>query len=116
MKKLKILLDTDIGDEIDDALALYFAMRQGLEIVGITTVFKNTDERARITKRLLKLYGKGYETVPVFAGHGTPLAENGDAWGHTGVIYPYPQPAGAALGALYQWLYYPEARQGSGGD
>ena len=61
----KILLDTDIGDEIDDTLALYFAMVQGIEIVGVTTVFKNTDERARITKRLMKLYGQGYESIPV---------------------------------------------------
>ena len=78
-----MLIDTDIGDEIDDALALYFAMRLGLEIVGVTTVFKNTDERARIVRRLLKLYGKGYESVPVFAGHGTPLAEETEDYGHT---------------------------------
>ena len=79
----KILLDTDIGDEIDDALALYFAMVQGIEIVGVTTVFKNTDERARITKRLMKLYGQGYESIPVFAGHGTPIAENVAEYPHT---------------------------------
>ena len=56
----KILLDTDIGDEIDDAMALYFAMSEGFDLVGITTVYKNTEERARISKRLLKLYGKKY--------------------------------------------------------
>ncbi len=83
MGKKKIIIDTDIGDEIDDALALYFAMKQGLDIVGVTTVFKNTDERARITKRLLKLYGNGYETVPVFAGHGTPIAQEREEYGHT---------------------------------
>ena len=79
----KILLDTDIGDEIDDALALYFAMVQGIEIVGVTTVFKNTDERARITKRLMKLFGQGYENIPVFAGHGTPIAEKAENYPHT---------------------------------
>lgn len=79
----KILLDTDIGDEIDDAMALYFAMSEGIEIVGITTVYKNTDERARISKRLLKLFGKGYENVPVFAGHGTPVAESEQEYPHT---------------------------------
>ena len=79
----KILLDTDIGDEIDDAMALYFAMKLGIEIVGVTTVFKNTDERARISKRLLKLFGNGYEKVPVFAGHGTPIAENAVEYPHT---------------------------------
>lgn len=79
----KILLDTDIGDEIDDAMALYFAMSEGIDIVGITTVYKNTDERARISKRLLKLFGRGYESVPVFAGHGTPVAESEQEYPHT---------------------------------
>ena len=83
MKKTKLLIDTDIGDEIDDALALYFAMRQGLDIVGITTVFQNTDERARIAKRLIALYGNGYESVPVYAGCGTPMAEADRKYGHT---------------------------------
>ena len=79
----KILLDTDIGDEIDDAMALYFAMSKGFDLVGITTVFKNTEERARIAKRLLKLYGKGYESAPVFAGHGTPIAQEAEEYPHT---------------------------------
>ncbi len=83
MEKKKLIIDTDIGDEIDDAMALYFAMSEGFEIVGITTVFKNTDERARIAKRLLKLYEKGYENIPVFAGHGTPLAEKTGEYPHT---------------------------------
>ncbi len=83
MGRLKLIIDTDIGDEIDDALALYYAMRRGYEIVGITTVYKNTDERARITKRLLSLYGKGYEKIPVYAGHGTPLGEDRVEYPHT---------------------------------
>ena len=83
MEKLKLIIDTDIGDEIDDALAIYYAMRREYDIIGITCVYKNTEERARITKRLLSLYGKGYESVPVFAGHGTPLAERGEEYPHT---------------------------------
>jgi len=83
MEKLKLIIDTDIGDEIDDALAIYYAMRHDYEIIGITCVYKNTEERARITKRLLSLYGKGYESVPVFAGHGTPLAEERIEYPHT---------------------------------
>lgn len=83
MEKIKLLIDTDIGDEIDDALAIYYAMKCSAEIVGITTVFKNTDERARITKRLLSLYGRGYENVPVFAGSGSPLSEDSEKYPHT---------------------------------
>lgn len=72
--KQKLLIDMDIGDDIDDAFALFFAMKQGYEIVGITTVFRNTRERARLTKKLLSEFGRGYENVPVYAGHGVPLA------------------------------------------
>ncbi len=75
MTDKKFIIDTDIGDEIDDALALFYAMKKGIDIVGVTTVYQNTDERARIARRLLSLYGKGYENVPVYAGHGTPSAE-----------------------------------------
>ena len=83
MDKVKLLIDTDIGDEIDDALALYLAMRQGYDIVGITTVFQNTCERASIAKRLLQMYGEGYGSVPVFAGCGTPVAEAEREYSHT---------------------------------
>ncbi len=101
MGKLKLIIDTDIGDEIDDALALYYAMRRGYEIVGITTVYKNTDERARITKRLLSLCGKGYEKAPVYAGHGTPIAARWEEYPHTchyheGLSAPEYAPDGSA--------------------
>ena len=51
---MKYIIDMDIGDDIDDALALYFAMRLDIDIVGITTVFGNTEKRARIAKKMLK--------------------------------------------------------------
>ena len=72
-KRRKIIMDMDIGDDIDDAIALYAAMRQDFDIIGITTVFRNTVERARMAKKLLLTYGRGYENVPVFAGYGTPM-------------------------------------------
>lgn len=68
MEKMKVIIDMDIGDDIDDALALYFAMRLGYDIIGITTCFGDTEKRARIAKKLLRLYGNGYENVPVYAG------------------------------------------------
>lgn len=74
-KKYKVIIDTDIGDDIDDAFALLLAMQLGLDIIGITTVFKNTYQRARMTKKLLSDFGRGYENVPVFAGCATPIAE-----------------------------------------
>lgn len=78
MKKQKVLIDTDIGDEIDDALALYFAMQKNIEIVGVTTVFKNTVQRAQMAKKILSLFSCGYENVPVYAGYSSFDSENID--------------------------------------
>ena len=73
MEKTKLLIDTDIGDDIDDLFALYFALRKNIEIVGVTTVFKDTVQRAKMVKKLFNEFGQGYENVPVYAGYGTPL-------------------------------------------
>ncbi|MBQ8526714.1 MAG: nucleoside hydrolase [Clostridia bacterium] len=72
----KVLMDMDIGDDIDDAIALYSAMQQGFDIIGITTVFQNTAQRAKMAKKMTTLYGHGYENTPVYAGFGVPLAED----------------------------------------
>ena len=50
---MKLWLDTDIGGDIDDALALLLDMACREEIVGVSTVFENTAARAQIAKRLL---------------------------------------------------------------
>jgi len=53
--KIKIILDTDVGDDIDDAFALALAMRSPeIEIVGITTAWGDTTLRARLVQRFLK--------------------------------------------------------------
>lgn len=68
----KIILDTDIGDDIDDAAALALAMRwEKVELIGVTTVFLNTDIRARIARKFLTLSGK--PKIPVYAGSGQTL-------------------------------------------
>ena len=69
---MRVLLDTDIGDDIDDALALALALRLAeIELVGVTTVFRDTQARARMARHLLDLYG--YGDIPVYAGTGKPL-------------------------------------------
>ncbi len=66
----KILLDTDIGDDIDDAFALSLALKsKDIDLVAVTTVFRNTLFRARQAKQLISVAGK---TVPVYAGEGMP--------------------------------------------
>lgn len=73
----KVLLDTDIGDDIDDTLALLMLLKlKNIEIVGITTVFANTPLRARLAKKILK--SAGLLDIPVFAGLGDPLSHTTD--------------------------------------
>jgi purine nucleosidase len=62
-----VLIDTDIGDDIDDAFALALALRSPeLKILGVTTTFGNTEMRARILDRYLKAVGR--DDIPVAAG------------------------------------------------
>ena len=68
----KVWIDTDVGGDIDDALALLLAMASPeVELVGVSTVFENTEARAKIAKTLLTLGGFGQ--VPVYAGEGMPI-------------------------------------------
>ena len=70
----KIILDTDIGDDIDDALALAFAlMCQKIELLGVTTVFRDTVRRAELACCVLEALGRG--DVAVYAGLGKPLLD-----------------------------------------
>lgn len=70
----KILIDTDLGDDVDDAAALIMALNSPeLEIVGITTVFLDTVKRAEMVLELCSKYGR--ENIPVCAGFASPLIE-----------------------------------------
>ncbi|MCQ6559112.1 nucleoside hydrolase [Paenibacillus mendelii] len=81
----RIIIDTDIGTDVDDAMALALAMRSP-EIVleGVTTVYGDVDLRARMAKKMLQL-GKR-EDVRVFAGIQEPLLRRREVWmaGHEG--------------------------------
>ena len=63
----KIILDTDIGDDIDDAFALSLALNSPeLKIVGITSAWGNTALRSRLLDRILCETGR--EDIPVYTG------------------------------------------------
>jgi purine nucleosidase len=65
--KTKIIIDTDIGDDIDDAFALGLALNSPeAEILGITTAWGDTQLRARLVDRLLTETGN--ITIPVAEG------------------------------------------------
>lgn len=62
-----VILDTDIGDDIDDAFALALVLRSPeLKLLGITTEFGDTELRARLVDRYLKAVGR--VEIPVAAG------------------------------------------------
>src|ERR1700742_5181230 len=71
----KIILDTDIGDDIDDALALGLILGcPEVELVGVTTVFSNVVARARQARSVLASAGKQFKSIPVCAGCGGSMA------------------------------------------
>ena len=71
----KIILDTDIGDDIDDALALGLVLGcPELELVGVTTVFANVVARSRQARTVLKVAGEKFARIPVCAGCGGSMA------------------------------------------
>src|SRR5450631_4781225 len=56
----KIIIDTDIGDDVDDAFALALAVKSPeLQVLGVTTTLGDTEARARIADRVLGGGGGG---------------------------------------------------------
>ena len=63
----RVILDTDIGDDIDDAFAIALALRSPeLQILGISTTFGDTETRAKLLDRFLAEVG--HPEIPVAAG------------------------------------------------
>src|SRR6266446_3669702 len=71
----KSILDTDVGDDIDDAFAVALALRSPeLQILGITTTFGDTETRAKLLDRFLAEVGR--PEIPVAAGASSPPKSN----------------------------------------
>ena len=64
---IPLILDTDIGSDIDDAVALaYLLSSDAIDLLGVTTVTGDTEQRARLAGYLCDVAGKG--DVPIYAG------------------------------------------------
>ncbi|HET8547985.1 MAG TPA: nucleoside hydrolase [Bryobacteraceae bacterium] len=73
---IPVILDTDIGDDIDDALALAVALQSPeLQVLGVVTVLQRGERRADLTWRILELYGR--TDIPVGVGAEQPLIAPG---------------------------------------
>lgn len=80
-----LVLDTDIGSDVDDALALAFALKHpDIELRAVTTVADDVVLRAHIAHKLLQIAGRG--DIPVAPGVGWKTSPSGrrSAGGHEG--------------------------------
>ena len=66
-RAMPLLLDTDIGGDIDDILALSLALSsRELQLVGVTTVNTEPPMRARVAAKILHAFG--HDDIPVSPG------------------------------------------------
>jgi purine nucleosidase len=89
-ERQKVIIDTDIGDDIDDAYAVTLALHSPeFEILGLTTAWGDTALRARLAARLLA--ADGAKNIPVAPGvptHSKPHFSQ-RAWAEAGPATPH---------------------------
>ena len=86
---VKVLLDTDVGSDVDDAVCLAYLLAQPeCELLGITTVSGEADRRAMLASALCRVAGKD---VPICPGCEEPL------------LIPQKQPLAPQAAALSRW-------------
>lgn len=67
----KVLLDTDIGSDIDDALCVAYLLAQPeCDLLGVTTVSGEAQKRAEMVSAICKQAGKD---IPIYPGIAEPL-------------------------------------------
>jgi len=87
---MKIIIDTDIGEDIDDILACALALvSPEFEVMAITVSAGDVQARSRIARRLTATVGR--PEVPVAAGYGCEMP---------GPETPFPPGAGVRQGEL----------------
>src|SRR4051812_17362668 len=106
---IPLVLDTDIGTDADDAIALaWAALDPRIDLLAVTTVNGPVELRAAMARVVLDQAGRA--DVPVAAGAPVGLSGRGHAtmpmrWGHEGEGVRLPPPAswpraGTALALL----------------
>ena len=75
----KILLDTDIGTDVDDAVALAYLLAQPeCELLGITTVTGQAVERAKLCSVLC--HAAGRPDIPIYPGRKCRWRASSASW------------------------------------
>ena len=94
----KILLDTDIGSDIDDAVCLaYLLANPKCDLLGITTVSGESHKRAMLASVLCKI---AHKNIPIYPGTENPL------------LGPQKQPLAPQAKALKDWAHKKTFPQG----
>jgi inosine-uridine nucleoside N-ribohydrolase len=100
---MKVLLDTDIGTDVDDAVALAYLLAQPeCDLLGITTVTGQASVRAALCSVLTTAAGRG--EIPIYPGAEQPLAGE------------QRQPVAQAAPSLARWPHQAEFPQGQAVD
>ena len=85
LRRVRLVLDTDIGTDVDDALALAFALRHPeIDLVAVTTVADDVTLRAHIARKLLDLAGRADVEVAPGVGWTQGPTDRRSAFGHEG--------------------------------
>lgn len=98
---MKILIDTDIGSDVEDSFAVTLAaLSKEIELVGITTVTGDTRKRALIAEKLLKQVNK--KKTLIAAGMGSKNDMGG--WEGKGILNQIDEPTEITLNAAQRIL------------
>ena len=92
---VKLILDTDIGTDVDDAWALALCLAADeIDLLGVTLVHADLETRAKVALKMLKLAGR--TDIPVYKGISDPLTQGiGRYWGgHEGTDTDFSDIAG----------------------
>ena len=72
--RIPIILDTDLGDSIDDALALAFALQSPeLDVRAVTTVIDDVESKTRLAWKMLGVYNR--RDIALAMGASEPLLD-----------------------------------------
>jgi len=79
-QRQKVIFDCDLGDDIDDAYALGYllTLQDRYEILGITTCYGRTDDRAILANKFLAVTGETH--IPVYVGKNTSNSSKRANW------------------------------------
>ncbi len=108
-KPIPIVIDTDVGADPDDALALLLALASPeVDLIGVTVVDGDVDLRARMAARLLGMAGR--PDVPVVRGLRQPIGPGRgptmlgtEGQGLLDIDYARPE-APIVVGSAPEWL------------